>query len=161
MEENEAEWSELTQECLINILSRLTVEDQWRGTMLVCKSWFNAFNEPSLHSVFNLDPYFDSPSESPRWWTFQFESKIDSMLRSVAQWTHLFLTQIRIRHCSDRSLTLVAERSNLSSKLEIGSAIIFLIGFDSEFGFALIAIYYIYVLCLISCLDLVKLNFVA
>ncbi|GAU18302.1 hypothetical protein TSUD_201900 [Trifolium subterraneum] len=111
MEENEAEWSELTRECLINILSRLTVEDQWRGAMLVCKSWFNAFNEPILHSVFNLDPYFDSPSESPRWWNLQFESKIDSMLGSVVQWTHVFLTQIRIRHCSDRSLTLVAERS--------------------------------------------------
>lgn len=110
-EESEAEWGELTRECLINILSRLSFEDQWRGAMLVCKSWFNAFKEePSLHSVFNLDPYFDKPLESPRWWTLQFESQIDSMLRSIVQWTHIFLTQIRIRHCSDRSLALVAQR---------------------------------------------------
>ncbi|KAL5067977.1 hypothetical protein RYX36_018865 [Vicia faba] len=78
--------------------------------MLVCKSWFTAFQEPSLHSVFNLEPYFDSPSESPRWWTLQFESKIDSMLLSTVQSPHQFLTQIRIRHCSDRSLNLVAQR---------------------------------------------------
>lgn len=110
MEESEAEWSELTRECLMNILSRLSTEDQWRGAMLVCKSWFSAFKEPSLHYVFNLDPYFDSPLESPRWWTLEFESKIDSMLRSLLRSTLLFLTQIRIRHCSDRSLALVAQR---------------------------------------------------
>ncbi|CAI8584436.1 unnamed protein product [Vicia faba] len=110
MEESESEWGELTRECLINILSRLTAEDQWRGAMLVCKSWFTAFQEPSLHSVFNFEPYFDSPSESPRWWTLQFESKIDSMLLSTVQSTHQFLTQIRIRHCSDRSLNLVTQR---------------------------------------------------
>nr|AFK42494.1 unknown [Lotus japonicus] len=109
-EGSDSEWSELTRECLINILSRLTVDDLWRGTMLVCKSWFSAFKEPSLHSVFNLDPLFDSPRELPRWWSPEFEAKIDSMLRSVVQWTHIFLTQIRIRHCSDRSLALVAER---------------------------------------------------
>lgn len=119
-EESEGEWGELTRECLINIFSRLSVEEQWRCAMLVCKSWFNAFKEePSLHSVFNLDPYFDKPLESPRWWTLQFESNIDSMLRSIVQWTHIFLTQIRIRHCSDRSLALVAERYNLSSKFKI------------------------------------------
>ncbi|XP_050920859.1 F-box protein SKIP1 [Lathyrus oleraceus] len=110
MEESESEWGELTRECLINILSRLTAEDQWRGAMLVCKPWFNAFQEPSLHSVFNLEPYFDSPSESPRWWTLQFESKIDSMLLSIVQSTRQFLTQIRVRHCSDRPLNLVALR---------------------------------------------------
>ena len=58
-----ANWAELTHECLINILSRLTLEDRWRGTMLVCKSWFRAFKEPSLHSVFNLDTQFDGLPE--------------------------------------------------------------------------------------------------
>jgi len=58
--------------------------------------------------------------ESPHWWTLQFESKIDSMLRSIVQSTHIFLTQIRIQHCSDRSLTLVAQRYQLSSKQEYG-----------------------------------------
>lgn len=118
-EESEAEWSELTRECLINILSRLSLEDRWRGAMLVCKSWFSAFKEePSLHTVFNLDPYFDSPTESPRWWSPDFETKIDSMLQYVVQWTHVFLTQIRLRHCSDRSLALVAQRSKLSHKFQ-------------------------------------------
>lgn len=132
MEESESEWGELTRECLINILSRLTAEDQWRGAMLVCKPWFNAFQEPSLHSVFNLEPYFDSPSESPRWWTLQFESKIDSMLLSIVQSTRQFLTQIRVRHCSDRPLNLVALRYNLGSVIPIWKLVMQLLGFHSE-----------------------------
>ena len=114
--EFESDWGELTRELLINILSRLSVEDRWRGAMLVCKSWFSAFKEPSLHSVFDLDPQFDSPLESTRWWTSEFEAKIDSMLQSVVQWTQSSLTQLRIRHCSDRSLALVALRFQLSPK---------------------------------------------
>jgi len=114
--EFESDWGELTRELLINILSRLSVEDRWRGTMMVCKSWFSAFKEPSFHSVFDLDAQFDSPLESTRWWTPAFETKIDSMLQSVVQWAQSSLTQIRIRHCSDRSLALVAQRFQLSPK---------------------------------------------
>ncbi|XP_020231295.1 F-box protein SKIP1 [Cajanus cajan] len=108
--ESESDWGELTRECLINILSRLSVRDRWRGTMLVCKSWFSAFKEPSLHSVFDLDSQFDSLPELTRWWTLEFEAKIDCMLLSVVEWAQSSLTQIRIRHCSDRSLALVAQR---------------------------------------------------
>ncbi|CAL0330418.1 unnamed protein product [Lupinus luteus] len=105
-----ADWSELTHECLINILSRLTLEDRWRGTMVLSKSWFRAFKEPSLHSIFNLDPHFNSPPELTRWWTPEFERRIDSMLHSVVHWSDGLLTQIRVPHCSDRSIALVAER---------------------------------------------------
>lgn len=114
--ESESDWGELTRELLINILSRLSVEDRWRGTMMVCKPWFSAFKDPSLHSVFDLDSQFDSPLESTRWWTPQFEAMIDSMLQSVVKWAQSSLTQIRIRHCSDRSLALVAQRFQLSTK---------------------------------------------
>lgn len=111
-----ADWAELTHECLTNILSRLTFEDRWRGTMLVCKSWFRAFKDPSLHTTFNLDPQFDPPPELARWWTPDFERKIDSMLRSVVEWSDGALTEIRVRHCSDRSLAFVAERCKLGCK---------------------------------------------
>ncbi|KAL2338535.1 hypothetical protein Fmac_012981 [Flemingia macrophylla] len=110
--ESESDWSELTRECLVNILSRLSVHDRWHGAKLVCKSWFSAFKEPSLHSVFDLDPQFDSLPESTRWWTLEFESKIDSMLRSVVEWAQSSLTQIRIRHCSDRSSLSSLKGSN-------------------------------------------------
>ncbi|KAL1335251.1 hypothetical protein HN51_064177 [Arachis hypogaea] len=103
------DWAELTHECLTNIFSRLTIQDRWRGTMLVCKSWLRAFKDPSLHTIFNLDPQFDPPPELPTWWAPHFERKIDSMLSSVVRWSHGFLTEIRVRHCSDRSLALVAE----------------------------------------------------
>ena len=104
-------WAELTHECLLNILTRLTFEDRWRGAMFVCKSWLQASTDSSLHSVFDLESSFESrPSESARWWTPQFERKIDSMLRSVVDWSDGGLTEIRVRHCSDRSLSLVAQR---------------------------------------------------
>lgn len=104
------DWADLTQECLVTILSRLSLEDRWRGTMLVCKSWLQACKDPSLNSVFNLESRFDSVTELPRYWIPEFERKIDSMLLSVVVWSDGSLTEIRVRHCSDRALSLVAER---------------------------------------------------
>ncbi|XP_028760878.1 F-box protein SKIP1 [Neltuma alba] len=104
------DWAELTYECLINIFSRLCIRDRWRGAMFVCKSWLRASKDPSFHSVFDLETYFDSPVELARWWTPEFERKIDSMLRSVTGWSAGSLKEIRLRHCTDRSLVLVAQR---------------------------------------------------
>ncbi|WCJ30125.1 SKP1 interacting partner 1 [Euphorbia peplus] len=103
-------WSELTEECLINIFSRLTFEHRWRGPMFVCKSWLSACKDPSLNSIFDLDARFNSITESSRWWIPDFETKIDSMLLSVVDWSAGSLTDIRTRHCSDRSINIVAER---------------------------------------------------
>lgn len=105
-----SDWSELTHECLVNILSRLTFEERWRGAMMVCQSWLYANKEPCLNSVFDLQSHFDSVTESPRWWDPRFEYKIDNMLRSVVIWADGCLTHIRASHCSDRSLNLVAQR---------------------------------------------------
>lgn len=104
------DWSDLTPECLINILSRLTLEDRWRGAMLVCKPWLQANREPCLNSVFDLQSHFDSTTESPLWWDTGFEYKIDNMLKSVVLQADGSLTEIQISHCSDRSLILVAQR---------------------------------------------------
>lgn len=104
-----SDWAELTHECLVNILSRLSLDDRWRGTMLVCKSWLHASTDPCLHSVFDLETHFDS-TESPRWWTPEFERKIDAMLRLVVNWSDGGLTEIHVRHCSDRSLSFAAQR---------------------------------------------------
>ncbi|RHN64871.1 putative leucine-rich repeat domain, L domain-containing protein [Medicago truncatula] len=45
------------------------------------------------------------------------------MLQSIVQWTHIFLIQIRIQHCSDRSLTLVAQRCSNLEILSIRSSL--------------------------------------
>ncbi|KAI3827555.1 hypothetical protein L1987_01632 [Smallanthus sonchifolius] len=104
-------WADLTHECLLNILNRLTLEDRWLSTMLVCKSWLHASKDSSVHSVFDLESSFKSrPSESSRWWTPEFERKVDNMLRSVVDWSDGDLAEIRVRHCSDLSLSLVAQR---------------------------------------------------
>ncbi|CAL5341183.1 unnamed protein product [Camellia sinensis] len=117
-----SDWAELTHECLINILSRLTLEDRWTRSMFVCKSWFQASQDPRLHSLFDLQTHFDSVAESPLWWTTQFERRIDSMLRSVVEYSDGSLTEIRIRHCSDRSLSFVAQRCPNLQVLSIKSS---------------------------------------
>ncbi|KAK9130345.1 hypothetical protein Sjap_010832 [Stephania japonica] len=109
-EENERDWAELTQECLVNVLTRLPIEERWRGPMLVCKAWLAASKDPSLFAVFDLEPHFESAPESTHWWSPEFERKVDSMVRSVVDWGGPSVREIRVRHCSDRSLALVAER---------------------------------------------------
>lgn len=105
-----ADWAELTHECLLNILSLLSLEDRWQGAMRVCKAWNHACKDPCLNSVLDLESYFDPAAEFRRYWTPEFERRIDNMLGSVVDWSAGYLTEIRVRHCSDRSLSLVAKR---------------------------------------------------
>ncbi|XP_058186110.1 F-box protein SKIP1 [Rhododendron vialii] len=116
------DWAELTHECLTNILSRLTLEHRWTGPMFVCKPWLQASRDPCLNSVFDLENRFDSAAESARWWTPDFERRIDAMLRSVVDWSEGSLTEIRVRHCSDGSLSYVAERCPNLQVLSIKSS---------------------------------------
>ncbi|KAF3452940.1 hypothetical protein FNV43_RR03373 [Rhamnella rubrinervis] len=115
------DWAELTRECLVNILARLTLEHRWLGPMLVCKSWLQACKDPSLHSVFDLETLFQSAMESARWWSTEFERKVDYVLRSVVDWSDGSLTEIRTRHCSNLSLAFVAERCQKLEVLSIKS----------------------------------------
>ncbi|KAI7756159.1 hypothetical protein M8C21_018939 [Ambrosia artemisiifolia] len=110
-DELSSNWSELPHELLHNILTRLTLEHRWVGPMFVCKSWLQACKDPSLYTVFDLEPAFKSrPAESTRWWTAEFEKKIDNMIRSVVDWCDGRIVEIRVRHCSDWAISLVAER---------------------------------------------------
>ncbi|CAA3019368.1 F-box SKIP1-like [Olea europaea subsp. europaea] len=104
------DWAGLISECLRNILSRLSLEDRWLGAMLVCKAWLQECKDPNLNSVLDLETNFDSVTELPRFWTPEFESRIDNMIISVVGWSNGSLSEIRVRHCSDRSLSLVARR---------------------------------------------------
>ncbi|KAH7546160.1 hypothetical protein FEM48_Zijuj01G0171000 [Ziziphus jujuba var. spinosa] len=115
------DWAELTHECLINILARLTLEHRWRGPMLVCKSWLQACKDSSLHSVFDLETLFESATESTRWWSAEFERRVDSILLSVTEWSDGSLREIRTRHCSNRSLAFVPARCQNLEVLSIKS----------------------------------------
>ncbi|XP_073277323.1 F-box protein SKIP1 [Primulina huaijiensis] len=116
------DWAELTEECFFNILSRLSLEDRWRGVMRVCKPWHLACKDPCLNSVLDLHAHFDSATDLPRFWTPEFERRIDNMLRSVVSWGGASLTEIRLSHCSTRSLSLVAERCPNLEVLSISSS---------------------------------------
>ncbi|XP_059297477.1 F-box protein SKIP1 [Lycium ferocissimum] len=115
-------WSELTQVCLINILSRLSLPERWVGPMFVCKSWFQACKDPYLNTLFDVETQFDSVTELPRYWTPEFERKIDCMLRCVVLWSDGSLHTIRVRHCSDYSLSIVAQRCPKLQVLSIKSS---------------------------------------
>ncbi|XP_058067698.1 F-box protein SKIP1-like [Magnolia sinica] len=121
--ENHRDWADLTHVCLINVLSRVGHEDRWKGPMLVCRSWLHASKDPSLFSTFDLEPRFQSTTseDSPLWWRPDFEAKIDGMLRSAVDWSEGRIEEIRVRHCSDRSLAFAAERSPNLQVLSIKS----------------------------------------
>ncbi|KAF8089221.1 hypothetical protein N665_0513s0015, partial [Sinapis alba] len=97
-------WSELNRECLIDIVSRLSLEERCRGPMLVCKPWMYACDDPSLNSVFDLETWFKSSRMSNLWFSYNFEQKVDSFLHQGG------LKEIRVRHCSDQSLLYASER---------------------------------------------------
>ncbi|EOA25836.1 hypothetical protein CARUB_v10019209mg [Capsella rubella] len=104
------DWTELTWECLINIFSRLSMEQRWGGPMLVCKTWMNVCNDPLLNSVFDLETGFLSSIETWNWWTSEFAEKVDSTLMSVVERSKGGLKEIRVRHCTNESLFYVADR---------------------------------------------------
>ncbi|EPS65007.1 f-box family protein [Genlisea aurea] len=104
------DWAELIHDCLINILSRLSLEDRRRIAMRVCKAWHMACQDPRLNAALDLECYFDRSKEHPGFWNPVFEQKIDDMLRSVVCWSAGSLAVVRVRHCSDKSLSLVAQR---------------------------------------------------
>ncbi|XP_047327460.1 F-box protein SKIP1-like [Impatiens glandulifera] len=109
-EERRSNWAELTNVCLIDIFSRLTPENRWNSAMSVCKSWLEACKDPTLNTVVNLEPRFESTEDSPGLWTPEFERRVDAMLRSIVEWSDGSLKEIRVRHCSDFSLSFAAER---------------------------------------------------
>lgn len=85
--------------------------------MFVCKSWLQACKDPNLNSVIDLEAQFiesvteSSSLSSSRYCNREFERKIDSMVQSVVIWSDGSLNFVRVRHCSDRSIALIAERS--------------------------------------------------
>ncbi|GAB2224963.1 hypothetical protein Droror1_Dr00005744 [Drosera rotundifolia] len=118
-------WSDLTQVCLINILARLSLEDRFRSLIFVCKHWLDTCKDPSLNAILDLEPDFASftaGEESARWWSDDFERRINSMVRAVVEWSGGDVREIRVRHCSDRAIEAVAERCPKLQVLSIKSS---------------------------------------
>lgn len=104
------DWSEMTPVLLVNVFRRLSLEDRWRGVMFACKTWLEAARDPALFESFDLEPFFGRFSDAATWWTPAFQRRVDSMVRLVAVVGGPTLRTVRVRHCSDRALELVAER---------------------------------------------------
>ncbi|XP_019095740.1 PREDICTED: F-box protein SKIP1-like isoform X3 [Camelina sativa] len=112
MEEDrsESDWGGLAPDILMNIISRLTVQELWTGPMFVRKSWLTVCRDSYLWSIFDLEPWFESYPQSAHLWSPDFERKVDLMLRSVVDWSDGGLTEIRVRHCSDYALSYATDR---------------------------------------------------
>lgn len=104
------DWTKLNLDCLVDIFSRLSIEQRCVAPMLVCKTWMNVCKDPLLNSVFDLEGWFLSSTETSNRWTSKFSEKVDSILMSVAEWSEGSLKEIRVRHCTDQSLLYVADR---------------------------------------------------
>ncbi|KAL0872898.1 hypothetical protein Bca101_022603 [Brassica carinata] len=104
------DWTELTPECLLDIFSRLSIWQRWNGPMLVCKTWANICQDPYFHTILDLEAEFLSSEDSNHWWSPEFEEKVDSTIRFVVDQSKGSLKEIRVRHCTDQSLSYVAER---------------------------------------------------
>lgn len=78
--------------------------------------------DPSLNTILDLEPYFESSTESTRWWSPEFERRIDAILRFTAESSHGSLTEIRVRHCSDQALVFAAQRCPKLEALSIKSS---------------------------------------
>ncbi|XP_021756766.1 F-box protein SKIP1-like [Chenopodium quinoa] len=117
------DWAGLIHECLINIFSRLPLEDRWKGALLVCKPWLEACKDsPFINNSLDLEPYFKSYTESAHWWSTEFESKIDAILISAVNLSDGLLKRIRVRHCSDHALIYAAQRCPKLEVLSIKSS---------------------------------------
>ncbi|CAF2068742.1 unnamed protein product [Brassica napus] len=104
------EWTELPPECLLGIFSRLTMGQRRNGPMLVCKTWTNLCQDPSLNTILDLEAEFLSSPDCIYWWSPEFEEKVNSTIRSVVDQSEGGLKEIRVRHCTNQSLSYVAER---------------------------------------------------
>ncbi|KAF8097500.1 hypothetical protein N665_0286s0011 [Sinapis alba] len=104
------DWSELTPECLLDIFSRLSMGQRWNGPILVCKTWMNICQDPSLNTILDLEADFMSSPDSIYWWSPKFEEKVDSTIRSAVDQSQGGLKEVRVRHCTNQSLSYVAER---------------------------------------------------
>ncbi|XP_078171268.1 F-box protein SKIP1-like [Carex rostrata] len=120
------DWSDLTAVCLVNIFQRLSLSDRWLVSMRVCKSWLEAARDSCLYTALDLEPAFKAAGagrpDAAAWWTPAFQRRVDSMMRSVAEWSDGGLKEVRVRHCSDEALRFLAERSRELSILSVRSS---------------------------------------
>ncbi|XP_009130233.1 putative F-box/LRR-repeat protein 19 [Brassica rapa] len=98
------DWTELPPECLLGIFSRLSMGQRRNGQMLVCKTWKNLCQDPSLNTILDLKAEFLSSADSIYWWSPESEEKVNSTIRSVVDQSEGGLKEIRVRHCTDQSL---------------------------------------------------------
>lgn len=97
-------------EALIDIFSRLDLEERWNSASLVCKDWFRAFQDPSFWQIVDFEKYFARKRDTASWWSTEFEKKMDKMVKLAVDYSHGDLRELHIRHCSDEAVTYMAQR---------------------------------------------------
>ncbi|KAH9320895.1 hypothetical protein KI387_015534 [Taxus chinensis] len=114
----EANWSDLTEEALIDIFSRLDLEERWNSSF-VCKSWFRASHNPFFWQVVDFEKYFARGRDTALLWTTEFQKRIDKMVKVAVDCSGENLRELHVRHCSDESLAYLAQRCPNVQRLSI------------------------------------------
>ncbi|VVB10952.1 unnamed protein product [Arabis nemorensis] len=99
-----SDWANLTPDCLFNVFKNLTVEEMLEGPLKVCKPWTDAGNK-SVFSVFDVGGRTVVPFD----WT-DMEDKMDALLKHFADKSDGGLTSIKVKHCTDKAISYVADR---------------------------------------------------
>lgn len=106
-------------EALIDIFSRLDLEERWKSVSFVCKGWFKAFKDPSFWQVVDFENYFARKRETASWWNTEFEEKMDKMVKIAVDYSCGDLRELHVRHCSDEALIYLAQRCANLQRLSI------------------------------------------
>ncbi|GLJ48127.1 hypothetical protein SUGI_1016180 [Cryptomeria japonica] len=115
----EGNWSDLTEQALVDIFSRLNLGERWNRASPVCKSWFKASRDPFLWHVVDFEQYFGRTRENAFWWTVEFQKKIDRMVKIAVDCGGGNLRELHVRHCSDESIAYMAQRCPNIQRLSI------------------------------------------
>ncbi|KAL3680398.1 hypothetical protein R1sor_023354 [Riccia sorocarpa] len=106
----EGPWTNLLDEALGEVFSRLPFEERLRTVPLVCKNWRRASYDPQCWRKVDMNSWFQKRTEEDYWFEFECESKIDFFIKQVVDRSCGQLSELRTMHCSDASIEYIADR---------------------------------------------------
>lgn len=107
--ESSNEWANLTPDCLLEVFSKLTVEEMLEGPMQVCKPWTKTGNK-TIYSAFDFGTRTAPLPASGEFDWEAMEEKMDALLKTFVDRSEGGLKSIKIKLCTDESISYVAEK---------------------------------------------------
>ncbi|XP_010432970.1 PREDICTED: putative F-box/LRR-repeat protein 19 [Camelina sativa] len=106
--ESSSEWANLTPDCLLEVFSKLTVDEMLDGPMQVCKPWSKSGNM-AVYSAFDFGTRTAPLPASGEFDWDAMEEKMDALLQAFVDRSEGGLKSIKIKLCTDKSISYVAD----------------------------------------------------